>query len=86
MLILTRRPGQVITLGLQDWVSPNLTVQELFTDGDIQIAVRRILRNEVRLGIEAPAGVRVLREELLPREERLLLNKRKSKRTGQREE
>ena len=34
-------------------------------DGEIRVTVVALGRNAVRLGIEAPAGVTILREELL---------------------
>lgn len=67
MLILTRRPGEMLVLDLQDWVSPDMTVGEFFAEGEMLICIRRLIRNEVRLGIQAPMGMRVLREELLRR-------------------
>jgi carbon storage regulator len=38
--------------------------ERLLLDGDIRISVLRIRGNQVRLGIEAPDRVTVLREEL----------------------
>jgi carbon storage regulator len=40
--------------------------QRLTIGTDIRITVVRIDRNRVRLGIEAPAGVAILRNELAP--------------------
>jgi carbon storage regulator len=40
--------------------------QRLTIGTDIRITVVRIDRNQVRLGIEAPAGVAILRNELAP--------------------
>jgi carbon storage regulator len=39
--------------------------QSLYIGDDIKITVVKIEGNQVRLGIEAPAGVSILREELL---------------------
>lgn len=72
MLILTRRPGELLTLDLQDWASPEMTAQELFGHEGISVCIRRVLRNEVRIGIQAPDAVRILREELLPINRRYL--------------
>jgi carbon storage regulator CsrA len=51
MLVLSRRPNEKIVL-------PGLGVT---------VQVVSVKPGVVRLGIEAPSGVRVLREELLPR-------------------
>ncbi len=47
MLILSRRPGESITIG-----------------DDIVITVVSVNGNQIRLGINAPRDVRVLREEI----------------------
>jgi carbon storage regulator len=40
--------------------------QQVIIGTDIRITVVRIDRNQVRLGIEAPSGVAILRNELTP--------------------
>ncbi len=47
MLILTRRPGEVIRIG-----------------DDIRVVVLQSAPGKVRLGIEGPSALRILREEL----------------------
>jgi carbon storage regulator len=42
--------------------------EQIMIGDDIQITVIRIDGRQVRLGIDAPSDVRVLRKELLPRE------------------
>jgi carbon storage regulator len=44
--------------------------QEILIGSDITITVVRIEGNHVRLGIEAPPGVSVLRDELISRQQR----------------
>jgi carbon storage regulator len=41
------------------------TSQQVMIGTDIRITIVRIDRNQVRLGIEAPAGVAILRDELV---------------------
>ena len=53
MLILTRRPPQVIMIG-----------------DDIQIKVISVDRGQVRIGVSAPKGVTVHREEVYARMQR----------------
>ena len=55
MLILTRRPGESIMI-------------ELPTGERIQVAVLGQKGNQVRVGIDAPADMVILREELIDRE------------------
>jgi carbon storage regulator len=43
--------------------------QQVAIGPDIRITIVRLERNQVRLGIEAPRGVTVLRAELLAREQ-----------------
>jgi carbon storage regulator len=38
--------------------------EKIIIDGGIVVTVLKIDRNQIRLGIEAPANVRVLREEI----------------------
>jgi len=38
--------------------------EKIMIDGGIVVTVLKIDRNQIRLGIEAPAHVRVLREEI----------------------
>jgi carbon storage regulator len=44
--------------------------QQILIGSDIAITVVRIEGNHVRLGIEAPAGVSILRDELVTRQDR----------------
>ena len=55
MLTLTRKPEETIVIG----------------EGTerIEVTVKEIRRNQVRLGITAPENVRIFRKELVEREE-----------------
>ncbi|MBO5752107.1 MAG: carbon storage regulator [Proteobacteria bacterium] len=55
MLTLTRKPEETIVIG----------------DGPerIEVIVKEIRRNQVRIGILAPENVRIFRKELIEREE-----------------
>jgi carbon storage regulator CsrA len=44
--------------------------QQIMIGTDIRITIVKVERNQVRLGIEAPSGMTILREELLARGER----------------
>jgi carbon storage regulator CsrA len=58
MLILRRLPGEAIILSHPDWPS----------DIRILIAERDPITGRIKLGFEAPAEVKILREELLRRD------------------
>jgi len=44
--------------------------ERIVIDGNIVIEVLEVLGNRVRIGIQAPDGVSILREELLTREKK----------------
>ncbi len=54
MLVLTRRPKEVIVI-----------------DGEIEIEILEVIGNRVRVGITAPRGITILRQELLLRDQKL---------------
>ena len=64
MLILTRRPGQSITIQPGQDLDPAAPLGALFLDGPIAVQVSRIRRGEVRLGIATHRDLVILREEL----------------------
>ncbi|OGI38628.1 MAG: hypothetical protein A2V91_04665 [Candidatus Muproteobacteria bacterium RBG_16_64_10] len=65
MLILTRRSGQSIRLMPDPGLDPATPIGDLFRGGPIQIYVWYMDEDRLRLGIEAPAKIVVLRDELL---------------------
>ena len=54
MLVLTRRPGESITIELQ-------------TGEQVEVAIQAQKGRRVRLGIDAPSDVTILREEVADR-------------------
>ena len=52
MLLVTRRVGEVIVIG----------------DNEIRISVFGVQGNTVRIGVEAPSDIKILREELYLRD------------------
>lgn len=62
MLTLTRKPEETIVIG----------------DGPerIEVIVKEIRRNQVRLGIVAPEDVRIFRKELIDRDEAQQMHQR----------
>ena len=66
MLILTRHPGQSLSLHPHPTLDPGTPVEQLFAEGPIQVQVLRVAGPQVHLGVAAPAGLCILREELQP--------------------
>ena len=64
MLILTRKPGQIIKIQPAAELPLTTPVGALFSEGPIEIVVQRIHGQQVRLGIQAPDRFLILREEL----------------------
>lgn len=64
MLILTRKPGQLLTIEPHKTLDLLTPVYELFAYGPIEVTVLRIRGSQVRLGIQADPRLQVLREEL----------------------
>jgi sRNA-binding carbon storage regulator CsrA len=66
MLILTRKPGQSLSIHPHPTLDPGTPVEQVFADGPIRVQVLRVQGPQVRLGVAAPAGLCVLRDELWP--------------------
>ncbi|BAU49474.1 hypothetical protein SVA_2926 [Sulfurifustis variabilis] len=64
MLILTRKRGQRVRIEPAAALDPRTPVGELFAAGPIELLVTRVSGGRVRLGIVAPAGLVILREEI----------------------
>ena len=64
MLILTRRNGELIKIDLHEDVDPDMPVGKLFAHGPIEIAVKKIDKSQVKIGIQASGLFLILREEL----------------------
>ena len=68
MLILTRKPGQVVTINLREDVDLKTPVGELFAQGPIEVMVTAVNGAQVKLGIRADPRFLILRQELCVRE------------------
>ena len=64
MLILTRKLTQVLLITPHESLDLSTPVGELFHAGPIEIKVVRLGNSQVRLGIQAPTSLLVLRREL----------------------
>lgn len=66
MLALLRKDGEAITIGPIQDIEKDISVSELFRSGPITIRILHVHKGsgKVKLGIEAPEGILILREEL----------------------
>ena len=62
MLLLARWPHEKFYIYPDD-LPPDMTVAELFADGQIAIEVLSIKGNQVRIGIHAPDSLTILRDD-----------------------
>ena len=63
MLVLTRKPGQLVLISPKVDMPPGLLVAEMFEAGPILLVVRRVDRGSLSLGIEAPRWLYIERAE-----------------------
>jgi sRNA-binding carbon storage regulator CsrA len=66
MLILTRRLGEALRIEPDGLLPPEADPFGWFAGGPIRVAVTGVRHGQVRLGIEAPPALRILRDELPP--------------------
>lgn len=67
MLLLTRKPGQGLTIGPEETLDLSTPIGRLFADGPIRVVVKNVDGEHVRLGVAADVRFLILREELLVR-------------------
>ena len=65
MLVLTRRPGESILIDIPEDLDPNTPVSALFAGGPIEVSVMSQKASTVRIGIDAPTDLGILRSELV---------------------
>jgi sRNA-binding carbon storage regulator CsrA len=63
MLILTRKPGQILRIMPHEEAGP-LTVAELFAEEPMEIVVGKVDGKQVRIGVRAHRGLLIVRGEL----------------------
>lgn len=64
MLAITRKENEYLVIMPFDDADPNMTIGELFSDGDIIIRINKTSTKEVRMGLEAPEALNIVRGEL----------------------
>lgn len=63
MLNLTRRIGEQVYIYPGD-LPENMTVKELFEGGQISIEILGVQGSQVRIGIDAPKNLTILRDDV----------------------
>lgn len=63
-LILTRRVGQSIVLTVAPGADPEQALHQLLRDG-ITVEINRVNNGNVRVSIDAPRTIQILRDELI---------------------
>lgn len=63
-LILTRRVGQSIVLTVAPGADPEQALHQLLHDG-ITVEINRVEHGNVRVSIDAPRAIQILRDELI---------------------
>jgi len=64
VLVLERKSGESILIYPNDDINPEMTVGELFAMGPIRVAVKCRDHIAVKLAIDAPNKMKILRREL----------------------
>ncbi len=67
MLVLERKTGESILIYPNEDIRPEMTVGELFSKGPIKVAVKCRDQSAIKLAIDAPYNMKILRYELLDR-------------------
>lgn len=63
-LILTRRVGQSIVINVAPGADPEQALHQLLRDG-ITVEINRVEHGNVRVSIDAPRTIQILRDELI---------------------
>lgn len=63
-LILTRRVGQPIVINVAPGADPEQALHQLLRDG-ITVEINRVEHGNVRVSIDAPRTIQILRDELI---------------------
>ena len=60
------RVGEIFLLLPDASLDPHMTVGELFASGPLEIGVLGVKGSQVRVGINAPTSIHIIRRELQP--------------------
>jgi len=65
MLSLSRKQNESLFIIPNLDVNPNMTVAELFKDGPIEIYVHDLRKTQIKIGIQAPQELNIVRGEMI---------------------
>jgi len=65
MLSLSRKENQSLFIRLDKNTDPNMTVGELFKDGAIEVYVHDLRKTQIKIGIQAPQELNIIRAEAI---------------------
>jgi sRNA-binding carbon storage regulator CsrA len=63
MLIISRKDTESILIRPADDIDPQMTLQDLFRDGPIEITVFAAGVNRVKMGVQAPSQLSIWRKD-----------------------
>ena len=63
MLIVTRKPGQVVRIELAADTDPATPIGEILAEGAIEVIVAQVRGSYVKLGVSAPLTLAIRRAE-----------------------
>jgi sRNA-binding carbon storage regulator CsrA len=66
MLVVSRKENESIRIEPVEGVDPSLTLREAFANGSIVLTLQHVGSRRVRLLIEAPAALRIVRSTAPP--------------------
>jgi len=69
MLILSRKVGESILI-YPEYLSKEMTVEEMFSNGELEVNIHSVQGRQVKLAFNAPDKIAIMRRELLYREKR----------------
>lgn len=65
MLVVSRKENESIQIEPLEGIDPSLTLREVFAQGPILLTLRHVGPRRVRIVIEAPSALKILRGEVV---------------------
>jgi sRNA-binding carbon storage regulator CsrA len=66
VLVVSRKENESIEIEPLDGIDPTMTLQELFAKGPIVLTLKHVGARRVRIVVEAPGALRILRSQREP--------------------
>jgi len=68
VLVVSRKENESIRIEPLEGIDPNLTLGEVFAQGAIVLTLTHVGPRRVRIVIEAPSALKIMRGEIAPRD------------------